>query len=239
MYTIYKYTNTVNGKVYIGQTTKTLEERAQSNGRNYIESKRFYNAIKKYGWGAFIPSVIDLADTAEEANAKEIHYISAYKSTDPKYGYNISRGGDCKVMSDETKKLISDKAKQRYKDPAKNPMYGRKHSDETKRKQSECKLGKNNPMYGRHWTEKQRNLCGTKGKKLNLTDSQRKCLSERARYHGKRNAKAILCVEDDMVFRSATEAASFYEVDISALCGAANGKQKTCRGKHFKYITNQ
>ena len=239
MYKIYKYVNSVNGKVYIGQTSKTLEERAQQNGRNYIESKRFYGAIKKYGWDSFIPSIIDYAETIEEANAKEIQYISLYKSTDPEFGYNISLGGDCKIMSDETKQVISDKAKARYKDPTKNPMYGRKHSNEAKRKQSECKVGQNNPMFGRHWTDKQKMLCGTKGKKLNLTDLQREQLRERARYHGKRNAKAILCIEDDMVFKSATEAASFYEVDVSTLCGAANGKQKTCRGKHFKYITNQ
>ena len=239
MYLIYKYTNSVNGKVYIGQTSKTLEERAQHNGRNYIESKRFYAAIKKYGWDAFTPSVIDSADTVEEANAKEIYYISLYKSTDREFGYNLSSGGDCGIMADETKKTISDLAKERYKDPTRNPMYGKKHSAESKRKQSECKLGENNPMFGRHWTDKQRMFCGTRGRKLNLTDSQRDQLRERARYYGERNAKAILCIEDNTVFASATEAASYYGVDVSTLCGAANGKQKTCKGKHFKYITNQ
>ena len=239
MYLIYKYTNSVNGKVYIGQTSKTLQERAQSNGNNYKESKRFHNAIKKYGWDAFVPSIIDYADTVEEANAKEIYYISEYKSTDTKFGYNISRGGDCKIMSDETKKLISDKAKERYKDPTKNPMYNKKHSDEAKRKQRECKLGAKNPMYGHHWNENQKKYCSTKGKKLNLTDQQREAIRERSRESGKRNAKPILCVEDNKVFHSATEAAALYGVDVSTLCGAANGKQKTCRGKHFKYITDQ
>lgn len=239
MYSIYKYTNSVNGKVYIGQTSRTLEERAQRNGRNYIESKRFYNAIKKYGWDAFIPSIIDTAETVEEANLKESHYISLYKSTDPKFGYNICSGGDCGVTSDDTKRIISEKAKERYMDKTKNPMYGRTHSEETKRIQRECKIGEKNPMYGSSWTDTQKRLCGTKGKKLNITDAQRRMASERMRELGKRQSKAILCVEDNKVFQSATIASEYYGVDVSTLCGAANGKQKTCKGKHFQYITNQ
>lgn len=42
---IYKYTNIINGKIYIGQTCMSLHERAGSNGSNYKGSRHFYNAI--------------------------------------------------------------------------------------------------------------------------------------------------------------------------------------------------
>ena len=42
MYKVYMYTNTVNGKIYIGQTMKSLTERACKNGSNYKDCTHFY-----------------------------------------------------------------------------------------------------------------------------------------------------------------------------------------------------
>lgn len=237
IYTIYKYTNKKNGKVYIGQTSKTLEERARTNGFNYRGCRRFYNAIERYGWSSFEPEILEEVNSVEEANEREIYYINLYKSTDEEYGYNIAQGGDCKVASDETRKLISDNAKERYKDKTKNPMYGRKHSEETLKKQREKKLGANNPMFGRHWNETQREKCGTKGKHLNLSEDQRQVLSDRMREIALRvRPKAVLYVEDNIRFPSMTAAAEKYGSSISNLCGCLKGRQNTCRGKHFVYV---
>lgn len=107
MYTIYKYTNKVNGKVYIGQTSRTLEARAQAYGHNYCECRRFYNAIQKYGWDAFVPEVIEVVQTIEEANEREAYYIAAFNSTDVQCGYNLLPGGANRLMSEETKRIIS------------------------------------------------------------------------------------------------------------------------------------
>ena len=237
MYSIYKYTNSQNGKVYIGQTSKTLDERAQSKGRNYRESARFYNAILKYGWDAFVPTIITTVETQEEANQLERYYISKYQSTDDRYGYNISLGGDCKYMSPETRKKISDKAKERYKDKTKNPMYGKHQTDEMKRKLSESRMGSLNPQYGKTWTDTQREKCGTKGKKLNLSDEQREVLRNKARELGLTNGlKPVRCIEDDKTFDSAVAAAKHYGVTKSTLNGHLKGRQLSCAGKHFVYI---
>lgn len=237
MYTIYKYTNKENGKVYIGQTSKTLEERAQSNGRNYRECRRFYNAIQKYSWDAFVPEILEVVNTIEDANIKEAYYIRLYNSTDDQYGYNISTGGNNFEMPEESRKIISEKAIARYKDKTANPMYGKKHSNETITKQSKKKLGVNNPMYGRKWTDVQRERSGTRGMHLNLTEKQREAISDRARIIGKTTGlKAVVCIEDNVMFNSVKEAADTYGVSKSTMCGHLHGNQKSCCGKHFQYV---
>lgn len=47
-YTIYMHKNKINGKIYIGQTSQNPIKR-WNNGRGYIDSSKFYNAILKYG----------------------------------------------------------------------------------------------------------------------------------------------------------------------------------------------
>ena len=64
--------------MYIGQTSKSLEERAQAGGRNYRECRRFYNAIQKYSWDAFVPEILETVQTVDEANEREKYYISKF-----------------------------------------------------------------------------------------------------------------------------------------------------------------
>lgn len=87
---IYKITNLVNGKVYIGQTTRKVNFRlAEHKYRGTLVGK----AIKKYGIGNFEITVIDHAHSKEELSNKEIFWIGVYNSTNPEKGYNISTGG--------------------------------------------------------------------------------------------------------------------------------------------------
>ena len=227
----------MNGKVYIGQTSKSLEERAQADGRNYRECRRFYNAIQKYSWEAFVPEILETVQTVDEANEREIYYISKFNSTDENYGYNLSMGGDNKTMSPESKMIISAKAKNRYKDKTANPMYGKKHTMHALELQSKKKIGSNNPMCGTAWTEVQRERSGCRGMKLDLSDEQRERLRERGRMIGKTTGlKPVRCVEDNADFPSLIDAATAYGVSKSTLCGHLTGKQKSCCGKHFVYI---
>ena len=70
-YIIYKHTNLINGKVYIGQTSSTIEYRSGTNGYKYRNQPKFYNAILKYGWINFDHQVIEKELTKEEANIRE------------------------------------------------------------------------------------------------------------------------------------------------------------------------
>ena len=165
MFTIYKYTNIINNKIYIGQTSRSLRERAQKDGVGYKGCHRFYNAITKYGWDNFAVEIVAQVENKKEADEAEMYYINCLKSDGPQRGYNISAGGKgAGCISLETRKIISNKAKQRYKIVENNPMFGKKHSDITKEKMRAAKMGGLNPMYGTRWTESQRMCSGTKGK---------------------------------------------------------------------------
>lgn len=96
---IYKHTNKINGKCYIGQTKQSLKVRWK-NGIGYDGSPVFYKAIQKYGWDNFTHEVIeDNILSQEEANNREIFYIKFYNSYigfNNCNGYNATLGGDSK-----------------------------------------------------------------------------------------------------------------------------------------------
>jgi hypothetical protein len=84
---IYKTTNLLNSKIYIGKNI--------TNNNFYIGSGILLNrAIKKYGKENFIKEIIDTAETIEELNEKEKIWIAFYNSQNRDIGYNIAAGGD-------------------------------------------------------------------------------------------------------------------------------------------------
>lgn len=99
IYKIYCYTFP-NGKKYIGQTKRTIEQRAGANGYCYHDSPLVHNAIQKYGWDNIKKEILEDSLTLEEANDREMYYIKLYQTTDENFGYNISVGGDGNRKSD-------------------------------------------------------------------------------------------------------------------------------------------
>ena len=235
IYKIYKYTNNVNNKIYIGQTKNSLKRRAGAKGENYKESRIFWNAINKYGWENFKGEILIDNLTIEEANEYETYYIKYYNSTDRNIGYNLDYGGNNKTTSLESCKLISEKAKERYKIKENNPMYGKRHSDDVKNKMSEIKIGDKNPMYGSKWNDNQINA-NRKGWCYEWTEERRKEKSIISKEISKKWSKRVKCLEDDLVFETITEASKHYDVKKSTLSGHLHNYQKTCKGKHFIFI---
>lgn len=94
-----------NGKKYVGQTIHTLEERAKK-GEGYINSPAVYNAIKKYGWTNIQIQTFS-CNSKQEMDKLEKYYIKLYNTTNNKYGYNLTIGGDgtLKYDRDEIIKL--------------------------------------------------------------------------------------------------------------------------------------
>jgi group I intron endonuclease len=110
---IYKFTNKVNSKIYIGLTTLSIEDRLYAHcNRGNREKSVFQKALKKYGKDNFSYEIIDTALSRQELIQKEINWIAFYNSTDAKIGYNRTKGGDGQVgMTEETKAKISKKKK--------------------------------------------------------------------------------------------------------------------------------
>lgn len=93
---IYKITNNINGKIYIGKTVKSIERRFWEHKNNAKKGRKtaLYNAIRKYGEDNFSIEIICNCNTLEELNEKEIYYINKFNSSKSKYGYNLTSGGD-------------------------------------------------------------------------------------------------------------------------------------------------
>lgn len=82
-----------NGKRYVGLTRNTPKKR-WNYGIGYKGQPRVYNAIKKYGWYNIEHKILFDELSKEEACEKEKELIKKYKTTDIKYGYNVSFGGE-------------------------------------------------------------------------------------------------------------------------------------------------
>lgn len=93
--TIYKITNLINNKVYIGKTTKSITNRFRShlkNAKNKV-NRYLYDSMNKYGYENFIVEQIEVVDD-KFGNDREKHWIAFYKSNTKEFGYNMTIGGD-------------------------------------------------------------------------------------------------------------------------------------------------
>lgn len=96
---IYKITNRVNGKVYIGQTRFTVEHRFKQHVKNYnIEHRNapLYKAFAKYGVENFYAEPVEEVD-CDDLDEREMYWIAYYDSF--KNGYNGNKGGSGKIYS--------------------------------------------------------------------------------------------------------------------------------------------
>ena len=135
MILIYKITNKVNGKMYVGQTKQKLRARF-SQHVNSRGCHKIHHAIKKYGADNFTIESVAEAYTALEADQLETHFINKWDTVNK--GYNIRFGGQ-RVGRDnpQTIKKMVAALKRRVVTP------------ETRLKLSLGKLGPKNPFFGK------------------------------------------------------------------------------------------
>ena len=264
---VYVHTNKVNNKVYIGVTSKRPESR-WDNGNGYKRNQPvFWNAIQKYGWDGFEHIIFAKGLLKSEAMKMEKSLIAFYQSNcrkyrNPEFGYNETDGGDGMTgwyPTEETRQKMSKSAKDRVdrigynpmfddeKYGEKNPFYGHTHTDESKQKMREAKLGKmdgaNNPMYGKKHTQETR-------KKMSENHADY-CGKNHPRYgHFEQYSKVdngkvrrVYCIELGRIFASMAHAKRETGITgVSACCrGVSNyaGKHPiTGEPLHWIYVEN-
>jgi len=119
---IYKATLKLDGRIYIGQTTKQLKKRISEhkNASKKPKFDHFHNAIKKYGFDNFEWEIIEECYSKEELNLEEDKFINLFGTRKPEKGFNLKSGGNFGKHSEETKQIISEGKKGH-----KNGMYGK------------------------------------------------------------------------------------------------------------------
>lgn len=160
---VYLITNIINGKQYVGKTVRSLNirwrEHVKAARENEPLSMLIVRAIKKYGKESFKHKILEECSNEDELNEREIFWIKELGTFGG--GYNLTKGGDGMSgykHSDETRQKMSKTRKGRKLSPEHvravsegqkgqkrpgmskkrkgelNPMYGKGHSDEARKK---------------------------------------------------------------------------------------------------------
>jgi group I intron endonuclease len=224
---VYKITNLINGKVYIGQTANLRKRFNCYNCNKAKAQQKLHNAFIKYGWCNFKMEAIAFARFGDELNNLEKFIISTYDAV--KNGYNIQNGGNSAGKhSAETRKKMSENSM-----GSKNKNYGKPMTDEQKNKISQSNKGKK-----RSEDDKIKMSESHKGKKL--SEYQKRKISEGQYKNIEQYDKDGKCIN---VFNSVKAAAEhlskitnrgFRSVE-SCIANCARGKINSSGGYKWKY----
>ena len=136
----YKITDLSNGKVYVGRTQRTPQERFQEHCH---ADSLLGRAIRDHGKEQFKIEIIAETDSFDEANGLERHFIAELNCKNPN-GYNLTDGGDgragCPHTAEECAKIS---AANKGQIPW---IKGKKHSEETKQKIAAALIGHEVPQ---------------------------------------------------------------------------------------------
>jgi group I intron endonuclease len=146
MYYLYRITDTLNNKVYIGQSNKENERWRQHKwfARQDEPIQYIHRAMAKYGVENFSYEVIAMCQTQEAADETESLLIQQYDSRNKELGYNVAPGGDHAWNAG----LPSEQ----------QPMYGKHHTEESKQKISISNTGVKHPKHTDEWKQKSSQL---------------------------------------------------------------------------------
>ena len=223
---IYKITNKINKKCYVGQS-KNIERRLKDHKLVCREKNILLKrALNTYGKENFIYEIIEECEL-NKLDEREIYWISKLK---PEYNFTTGGSGSPNhIVKPETKKILKETGKKFWEsldEKTKNkiinqnligPRKGHNVSEETREKLRQWNLGKK---------QSQETIEKRKQTMLEKKKNGYKRTNENHR-------KKVICVETGEIFNSLKEAKDKY--NLSTLCGHLKGKYETCKGKHYEY----
>lgn len=241
---IYKATNLINNKIYIGQTVNTLSIRRSQHERSHEYGRKtaFSNAIKKYGKENFKWEIIYEADSIEKLNEKETFYIEYYKSLVTENGYNLKGGGGNDFLTKEVKEKIGN-----AQIGKKNHMYGKtgvlNHSSKRVKNITSNMVFGSASEAARYDSTNFSHVCAvcrgergsTKGNVYRYLDENDNIIEHENPAYIK--AKKVKNIDTGEVFGNVTIAEFHYQGYKSGnLSKACHGKNKTFAGFKWEYI---
>jgi len=221
---IYKITNLLNNKVYIGQSWDV--ERRFKGHRTQEHNLHLKNSMKVHGIKNFSFEVLlqikEGPFTQRYLDKYEAYFGKMYDATNREKGYNIRDygiGGRGGKLAPETLILIKEKCSGEG-----NGFYGKKHSENTRAKMSKAQSGEGNPNYGKKGDLSP--IYGRRGEKMPMYGRT-----------GIKNplAKPVICVESGYIYGTVNDAAKRYQTDRSNIAIICRNN-KEIDGIHLRYL---
>jgi group I intron endonuclease len=239
---IYKTTNLINGKFYIGKDSK--------NSKTYLGSGiAISKAITKYGKENFTKEIIEVCENLKHLSEREIYWIDFYDAVNDINSYNMANGGQGGDLSKFKTKSTKGKT---YEE-----MYGKEKSDEIKKLRSEHFTGENNPMFGKTLSKehiqkmnegkKTSTYIFTDKHKFNIQQSQigktasqsTKDLMSKNRTGKTKNGLSIIQFDENGIiineFKSKAECSSYFNIPCTTIGRILDGSTKKHNHIHLKY----
>lgn len=187
---IYIIQNIHDNKIYVGQTTVSLEARwskhcSDARGKKY--SYPLYHAMNKYGINSFEAFEIGVANTQEELDNLEKLWIILLRTRNREYGYNLKEGGRGGKNSLETIQKM--KAAKKGKP---NGRLGKHHSEETKNKMRLAAMGNHGGLGRKRSEETKKRISIAKTGVLRSMDTRKKISEGRIKAFAKRKLNKCL-----------------------------------------------
>lgn len=223
---VYLVTNKINGKQYVGQTIRSIEERWRDHCR-VKDDNYFHRAIRKYGVNNFAVEVIDFAETTEELDEKEIFWIAKLNTLFPG-GYNLRDGGN--VSSRGKTGGLNRKSRLIYQFGMDGSMVnGYWGTAEAARK-----TGISDTLIYR--SLKNENLLAGGYVWMYADSFSPEKLAKRIDSYPGMRWRSVVCVETGERFKSMTHAAKAYGTTPGSISACCAGRLKTTAGKHWKTL---
>ena len=169
---VYKITNTVNNKSYIGISIHEPEKRRIRQHLSGRGNRIIADAVKKYGKDAFTYEILEANVFPELLPDLEVAYIANFNTIAP-HGYNLDSGGSHATPSEETRRKLSQINKGEN-----HHFFGKKHSAKTRRKMSEARKGEKNHNFGKPISAAQKRQISEANKGRKFSESHKRKISE-------------------------------------------------------------